>query len=718
MKRLMIFLISILAVITIIVLLLWGLIVPKVVIPKIREYIDVNFNGQVKLVIKDISYNIFSGFALQDVELKGPVILKDDRILCIDIVDIDLALLPLLRRRIEVSRFEMDGVSLTVGRDTNGSWNYQPLLELDMLKEKEAGKYRFLINEFVIRKGKLNYFDYLNKENMLERQFENVDLFLRKLGGESYRLYLSGNASQKSDESINLELDFNILEKYTSGFVRLNTKHLSEYWHYYLDDMLNPWNLKAEDVVLNMGFSYINDILTLNGGYGISNGIISYGDLHIRGNGVVKQNIKYVRGIPGKDVARIDLSLDNISSSTGEHTFLDRGKCTAVITEKEVAVERLTGVIKRQPVSLSGNFTFGEPRGLFLTGKIANIDNNFNLKLLSDNQGMLDWIISVGSSNAELHADISDLKNIIVDLNLAGLIKIPDLSELLKINKEKIEGTVNISGNIKGELDKVSTLQGGINVGIQGFSIWDLEPLVLNFNMDFTNGILEGEIPKIDYYKGKLYGDVKMDYNNWGVELNLEKFDISEFVKTQPKFKGMRGLLTGKIACVSSLGDFGSLRGGGYLKAVKCDLWNAPIFSDTEKGIESIITEVEMPVLKSVEVYYGIGDEKIVIENAFCDAQSMDLNMTGNISFSGMVDITVGTKLIGKGLFKIAKNILVPVTIGIDAVVDCIQVKITGQWPNLTYHAQIQPMRWLNWLFSGLGTADPDKYSLVKLWES
>lgn len=110
-------------------------IVPKVVVPKIRRYVDVNFSGQVKLIIRDISFNFIKGFIMQGIELKA----ENKDILRVKSVDIDLLLLPLLRKRIEVRRFRMSGVSFTIGRDTNGVWNFQPLLELGILEEKNAG---------------------------------------------------------------------------------------------------------------------------------------------------------------------------------------------------------------------------------------------------------------------------------------------------------------------------------------------------------------------------------------------------------------------------------------------------------------------------------------------------------------------------------------------------------------------------------------------------
>lgn len=158
---------SVLLLSAVLIALLWAavnyLFIPKVAIPKLREYLAVNMGGPVKLTVKDISFHPLRGFLLHDIELSGPVVLKEDHILRAKLVDIDLALAPLLWKQITVKRFMMYGVDLNIGRDASGVWNFQPLLESDIIKNIKLGEYGFVINEFRVKKGGMDYADYFKK---------------------------------------------------------------------------------------------------------------------------------------------------------------------------------------------------------------------------------------------------------------------------------------------------------------------------------------------------------------------------------------------------------------------------------------------------------------------------------------------------------------------------------------------------------------------------
>lgn len=717
-KRSSIIFTSVLSVILIIYLVFWIVVnyvfIPKVIVPKMKEYIDTNINDPISLIIDNVSYHPFKGFILQNVVLSGPVKLKDNYILHAKSVDIDLAFLPLFLKRIEIKRFNMFKVDLNIGRDKKGIWNFKPLLELDIMKG-DSGDFTFIIKKFKLKKCWIDYTDYFKRDNVLERRFTNVDLDIINPKTKLYKVMLSGGTKDRNEESIYLKLDYNSKRKSVEGKFRLNTRFLGEYWDYYLDDMLKPWHLKSANVVVNMGFSYIKDTLSLKGEYTIDNGVLSFGDFSIKGNALVKQNVKLVKDVPDKDIGRIDLYLTDISSLTGKHIFLDKGRCRAIVTAKEIIFKELTGIMRKRIVNYNGKFTFSDPKELYLTGEIANVNNTFRLKLLSENTASLDWHGNAGDSYINHHVDIHDLKDLAFDLKIEGDVQLSDFSELLEIDKDNVKGAIGLFGNIGGEIDEVSSFHGKLKIDVKDFSVLSLRPEAFAFNFDIKNGIFVGDIPATDFYGGNMHGTVELDYFRWGVELHVDKFDIEKFVQTSPKLKGMKGIFTGNIAAVSEWTNFNAVSGGGYFKITDCDLWNAPVFSNTEEGVESVTTDVDMPEISNIDGNYEIEKDGIGIENVSCKAKGMNLKIKGKYYFSKEADFTVGVRILGEGLFRTVRQILLPVTIGFDVVANCIQVKVNGRWPDLEEKTELQPIGILTAIFPS-GRASPKKYTLSKLW--
>lgn len=717
-KKSKIILISVLAAVVVIYgLVLWGIdyvLIPKVVIPKMWKYIEENVKDPVKLVIKDISFHPFKGFLLEDVKLSGPVALKDDYILHAKLVDVDLAFIPLLWKRIEVKQFEMTGVDFNIGRNEKGQWNFQPLLNLDFMKEKDVGKtgFKFTVKKFILEKCNLDYEDHFKKDNKLERRFTNIELHLTNPKRNLYKITLQGGDPDRSKESIELKLECNRRKKSAEGKFKLNTTYLDEYWDYYLDDMLSPWHLKADNIDFKMKFSYNKGTLLLNGEHAVCDGVLTYGDLSIRGNGKVVHKLKYVKGALAKDIARIKISLDDITSLSGEYVLLDKGKCGLIITEEEIDIRKMSGVVMNQPLHFTGKFVFGEPGEFSLTGKIASVQNSFNLKVLPNNQGTADWNASLGSSNVKLHADISDLKNMVFDLNMEGDLQLPDLLELAKTSRDKAKGKIGFSGNIKGEMDDVSSLQGELTVNAEDFSILHIKPQTFGCNVNVKDGIFTGAIPKEDFYKGNFYGTIQADFHKCGIELHVDNLDIEEFVKGEPKLEGMNGTFTGSAAYVSKWTGLHSGKGGGYFQFTSCNLWKAPIFKQTEKGLESVTEKMDMPPLDKLEGNFEIKENGIIVENVFCDAEEITLQIKGKYRFSGETEFTIGVSFSKGTIFRTIRQVLVPVTIGIDLLQNSFQVNINGKWPDIGYKIQIQPAQWLNAFFPSVSGAKPDKYTL------
>lgn len=690
--------------------------IPKIVLPKLQEYLAANMSGPVKLTVKDISFNPLRGFLLHKIELSGPVALKENYILRVETVDVDLELLPLLWKQIAVKRFVMYGTDLNIGRDSEGKWNFQPLLDMDIVKEMMMGDYAFVVKEFRIKKGQIDYSDYLKKDNMLERRFTNINLSLTNPKWQTYNLVITGSARDRKEEDVMLEVTYEWKRESVEGTAVLNTRLLSEYWDYYLDDIFKPWHLKAEEVSARILFSYLNEKFTMKGQYVVNGAALTYGDLIITGDASIGQDLRYVKSVPAENAVTTEVSLSELSLLTGQNIFLDKGSCKAVITEKEVTIGNLSGEIKQLPVSLSGRFLFLEPRELHLSGKTGEVDNTFYAKLVKDNQCAVDWEGRLKDSYLKLHADMPDLKDLVFSLTAQGEIRLPDIGGLIG-GIESFKGKMKVSGDIKGEADKPGSLNGKAVIKVEGFAFLESAATSFEFDMVAKDGLFRGTIPRINFCGGNFQGEMKATADKLGVELDIDKFDMSKFVGSK-RLKGTGGIVDSNVAFITNWTDPSNAVGGGYIKATDCDLRKVPLFLATEEGIGSITKNAsfQLPVFKKVEGNYEIKDKGVYFGNVSCKASGLSLTVSGRFLFSGMVDFTAGAQFLGSHLFKTARQILLPETIGLDLITDGIVVRIEGQWPDLKQSTTVQPLRSLSSLIPSVGHGSPDRYTLKKLW--
>jgi len=690
--------------------------IPKVAIPRLHEYLAANMSGPVKLTVKDISFHPFRGFLLHKIELSAPAALNDGCILRVELADIDLELLPLLWKQIIVKRFTMSGAGLNISRDASGAWNFQPLLDTDIMKEMMMGDYLFIIKEFRIKRGRIDYSDHFKKDNALERRLTNIDISLTNPNWQTYDLVITGGAEDRKEEYVMLNVTYEREKKSVEGAASLNTRHLSEYWDYYLDGIFKPWHLKTEEVSAEARFSYLDGKFTMEGRYALKDSVLTYGDLAITGDASVIQDLKYVKAAPSENAASAEVSLSELSLLTGQNIFLDKGSCKAVITGKEITIDNLSGEIKQLPVSLSGKFLFLEPRELYISGKTGEVDNTFHAKLMTENECAVDWEGRIKDSYLKLHADMPDFKDLVFSLTARGEILLPDIGGLLG-GTESFKGKINVSGDFEGEADKPGSLSGKAVIKVESFAFLESAATSFEFDMAAKDGLFTGVIPRTDLCGGNFQGEMKATADKLGVELDIDKFDMSEFVGSE-RLKGTKGIVDSNVAFITSWADPLNAAGGGYIKATDCDLRKVPLFLATEEGIGSATknADFQMPVFNKVEGNYEIKDRGIDLKNISCNAAGLSLAISGKFAFSGVVDFTAGAQFLGSHLFKTARQILLPETIGLDLITDGIVVKIEGQWPDLKQSTTVQPIRSLSSLIPSVGHGSPDRYTLDKLW--
>ena len=673
--------------------------------------------GPVRLQIKNISFHPLHGFLLKNASLSIKENTNDNSLIKAKLVDIDIEWLPLLLwKQLIFSKFSIFNGELHIERNSSGKWNFQQLLSTDNHDSSSSKKPAFIIKAFRLDNCNIQYMDVHKEQNSLTRNFKNVNLLITNPSKSLYKLILSEGTRYSPDESILLNLDFNKENKSLSGSVNIYTKNLAQYWNYYLDDFLDPWHLSSDTLKLNGKFSYKDKVLSLNGQYTITDGLLKYGDLSLKGNGHASHKLKYVKGVPDSDSSKINLSLENVTSLTGDFTFIDKGKCTVEISGEKITIDNLTGTVHGHPVNLSGIFDFDDPKYLKLNGTIGDIYNSIRIEFATNNKGTANIKSSLKDSIIDISADITDAKDMQMSMTISGKTNLPDLSNYLPVDKYKIKGAIDLKGNLNGELDKVSSLNGNIDINFKDFSLMELSPESFSMNFSVKNGLFDGNIPKKQFYNGTLLGKIKLDKTQMGVELNISNLDIEQFTKSNHKLNGMKGLFTGSVAALWPWTNFLSLYGGGYAKLSDADLWSTPGFSHAEEGIKSITKKKEMPKLKLVEGNFELKDQKMGLQKTLCKAENLTLDVSGNLAFSGIADFTVGVNIMGKGFFRMARQIILPVTIGFDLVQNSIQVSITGPLNDLTQKTVIQPKGWLTSFFPS-GNPKPNRYTLKKLWD-
>ncbi|MFA4984434.1 MAG: AsmA family protein [Candidatus Omnitrophota bacterium] len=690
-------------------------VIPRFINPQLKRLLQPSPGLPLDISFAKLSFHPLRAFVFEDVAVSETSAPPDSYILRAPLVDINLSLLPLLFKQIDIKSITVFRPQLYIARAESGNWNIGFLFDFSKAGEENKNN-SFRIRKIKVADASLNYEDRFRKGNTIRRTFVNLDLTLKNQRAAVYKLNLSVHSRDRRRERLELRLDGDVSRGRAEGRASFSTVYLSEYWDYYLDEMLKPWGLKAENVSGRMHFVYAGGNLSLSGEYKISGGALAYGDLNIIADADIKQSLRYIKGDSLPKDFRSEIFLRDGLFGGSRNVLVNGLKCRVLITQDEFKITDLSGMANKVPLSLSGSFIRRPQERLRLNGKLGDIDTELELKLFADNQGALEWQNKSGSSYLKLHSDITDVKDLLFDLAIEGNVKPADL---LKSQQNIPSGEIVISGSVTGELDKSSSYEGNVNIQFENFSWEGFAPQSFIIVAPVKEGVLRGDIPELDYYGGVISGAIQMDLNRCGIELHLKKAYLEELLKSLPQSRDAKGVLSGSLACVAGWGALDSFRGGGYFKLTSGDLRGFPIFSVAESGIKSIIRGFIMPMFYSVEGNFSLDKEGVVIDNALCAGPTVDLVVSGKYCFSGATDFTVGVTLAGAGILKTAKHVMfivLPFTIGIDFVTNSIQVSIQGDWPDLKQKTRLRPMAWFNNLLSFRNQSGPSKYTLDKLW--
>ena len=157
----------------------------------------------------DIKLSVFPWVALDlgAASLGNPAGFGDEPFLSLNKASVRVKLLPLLRKRLEVGRIEIDGLDLRLRKNAQGQGNWQgaesaSAAKPDVDHSREAKEWQLLAN-IRVRQGRASYGG---------ASIENLELETGSLGNQRIPLSLSFDARTASGEQLSLKAKFDLSE--------------------------------------------------------------------------------------------------------------------------------------------------------------------------------------------------------------------------------------------------------------------------------------------------------------------------------------------------------------------------------------------------------------------------------------------------------------------------------------------------------------------------
>ncbi|MFA5164922.1 MAG: hypothetical protein WC481_05100 [Candidatus Omnitrophota bacterium] len=692
--------------------------IPRVVIPKVRAYLESGNTGPLMVSIGDIDFVPSSGFLLKDVRLYTKKGSPSDYIVSSKAVDIDLVWHDLLLKRVTIRRFDITGADLNICRGSDGSWNIGPLADMGIgdAASKHFGGFRITVKELRLLGGKARYSDRLVPGNSIERTYDIA--YVSVTGSDNgSRIALSTKSTGAKKGSLSLSLEYSPgAEPRGKGSVRIKTPNINEYWSYYIDDIIKPWELKVGDAELRADISFSPGMFRMDGVYDLRDGEVSYGDLHISADCVMKHTFERLKG---KTASCAELVLKGMRIRAGENVMVSGAECRAYIDKDGVDISAIEGQAFKRPVSYKGMFIFGEPKRLSVDGQVCGIRNTLDMEISGPDKASSVLQVFTSYSKLTVKASSKDLKGLVFDVDMAGDIDLSDIGRVAGLVKREMSGKATVSGVLSGELDRTASFNGKADVKVDGFTLFDMTPKSFSMKAAVKDGLLDGEVPKFPLYGGTAAAKIRFDAGlppqKWGFAIDLEKCDLSSLSLEDARLSGMKGIVDANFACSGRLGQPEAATGGGFIKITDCSIKGVPIFVAVEKGMNSVIKDFVLPDFKEIRMGFDVAEGNIGMRSA-CQSPLLRIEMSGDCDFSGNVDMTAGANVSRLSPIKTARQILIPATLGFDFVKDGIMIKISGKWPELKQQTVIKPLRVFDEVFGFMKNIELRRYSLDDTW--
>lgn len=692
--------------------------IPRVVIPKVRAYLESGNTGPLMVSVGDIDFVPASGFLLKDVRLYTKQGSPSDYVVSSKAVDIDLVWLDLLFKRVTIRRFDITGAELNVYRGSDGLWNIGPLASMGVgdAASKHFGGFKITVKELRLLGGRVRYSDRMSPSNSIER-IQDIEYMSITGTDDGSKLTFSvlSTGAKKGTMSVVLEYaadgDFR-----GKGSIRIKTPNINEYWSYYIDDLIKPWELKVEDAELKAEISFSPGMFRMDGVYGLKDGEITYGDLHISADCVMKHTFERFKG---RSVSYAELVLKGMQISAGENVMVSGAECRAYLDKDGVDISAIEGQAFKKPVSYKGMFVFGEPKRLSIDGQVCGIRNTLDMEISGPDKASSVLQVFTSYSKLTVRASSNDLKGLVFDIDMAGDIDLSDIGRVAGLVKREVSGKASVSGVLSGELDRTASFNGKADAKVDGFTLFDMTPKSFSIKAAVKDGIVDCEALKFPLYGGTAAARVRFDSglapHKWGFALDLEKCDLSSLSLEDARLSGMKGIVDANFACSGKLGRPEAATGGGYIKITDCSIKGVPIFIAVEKGMNSVIKDFVLPDFKEIKAGFDIAEKNINVRSA-CQSPLLKIEMSGDCDFSGNVDMAAGANVSRLSPIKTARQILIPATLGFDFVKDGIMIKISGKWPELKQQTVIKPLRVFDEVFGFMKNIELRRYSLDDTW--
>lgn len=714
-------LISILLLLYILWLLLINYLVPFVFAPEAVKQINESFRGNALLKVGGTRFDFRKGFSFSDATLSVKHGSGYKRLFTAGSIKMSIDMNKLFSGKVDINEIAVSGAELDIGRDSKGVWNFAPLFEAAPKDRTRAATSEIRFESVDLSDCVIHFWDDLQKRNSMDRRFVNARAAMEVLEGNRYFVKMSASDKDPDVEAVELKFIYDSGHKVFEGKTKLNTKYLGKYWDYYLDDLFDPWHLKVKDLKAEAAFIYSKDILDLEGSYILDGCAVKYGTIEgTSGNVRVDQKLRVVKGKVSKNKSTFKVDLSDVSVPLLDDVYkLDRLFCDATVTDRQVLLNLVKGCYEGRHFHLSGRYTFNYPKNLYLQGKLRGLYAIFGLRILSRNTAEAEFKGKTWGAEFDMHANIPDIKNLLVDLKAKALVSLPMSSETIKasvkLGDHEIRVWLDFSCGINGYLRKADTINGGAHLKVTYVSDLSEYPGYFVSKMSVVDGVFEGTIPRTPFYKGYISGLAKTGMKEWGMELRIDSLDLDDLSRISKEYRNMKGIFNGNVACAADWSDWRTLRGGGYVNLKKANLQDVPIFKTAATGVEGLKAGVEIPPIEKVVGNFEIKDQQVNLQNMYCMAYQLSLNLTGNIKFTGETNVTAGVKFIA-GFWKTLRQILLPFTIPFDMAASSVRINISGVWPDLKQTTSIQSMEWLSEFNNKKENPDPDKYKLKDLW--
>gem|GEM_PF-3447614 len=702
-------------------LLLINYLVPYVFAPEAVKQINDSFRGNALLKVGETNFDLRKGFTFSNASLSVKHGIGYKRLFTAGSIKINIDINKLFSGKVDINEIAVSSAELDIGRDSKGVWNFAPLFEASPKERTGEGSPEIMFESVDFTDCVIHFRDNLQKRNSIDRRFVNTKAAMLVLDGNRYFFKMSASDKDPDIEAVELKFIYDAGHKVFEGKTKFNTKYLGKYWDYYLDDLFSPWHLKVKDLRAEAAFIYSKEILDLEGSYGLKSCAVKYGTIEgTSAKVLIDQKLRIVKGKVSKNKSAFKADLSDVSVPLLDDEYkLDRLFCDATVTDKQVLLNLVKGYYGGKHFHLSGRYTFNYPKNLYLQGKLRDLYAIFGLRILSHNTAEAEFKGKTWGAEFDVHAHIPDIKNLLVDLKAKALVSLPMSSETIKasvkLGDHEIRVWLDFLCGIKGYLRRVETVNGGAHLKVTYVSDLSEYPGYFVSKMSVVDGVFEGTIPRTPFYKGYISGLAKTGMKEWGMELKIEDLDLDDLSRISKNYRNMKGIFNGNIACIADWSDWRTLRGGGYVNLKKANLQDVPIFKTAATGVEGLKAGVEIPPIESVVGNFEIKDRQVRLQNMYCMAYQLSLNLTGNIKFTGETNVTAGVKFIA-GFWKTLRQILLPFTIPFDMAASSVRINISGIWPDLKQTTSIQSMEWLSEFNNKKENPEPNKYKLKDLW--